>query len=99
MNCTGDDNAVAGRNLTTNWTNKLHARQEDGNSCGLFVIMAMICILKGKDPTDCIQCFARNGNEDRCKGQLERHWKAVACSAEKDNLIAFELKDLTTGKL
>ena len=74
-----------------NWimigTEMLHPQQEDCNSCGMFVMMAMICICERKNSKDCIWRFVRNGNENMLDtGQQRDCQRTVACCIEKKSL-------------
>ena len=69
-------------------TGALFPQQEDGNNCGMFMMMAMFCICKGKNPTDCIWSLG-----------VKEHRMAVACSVTENNLGAFKFDDLKEEKL
>ena len=58
-------------------------QQVDGNNCGMFMMIAMFCICKGQNPTDCIWSEG-----------VEEHRMAVACSITESNLDAFQFEEL-----
>ena len=64
-------------------TGKLFPQQVDGNNCGMFTMIAMFCICKGQNPTDCIWSEG-----------MEEHRTAVACSVTESNLDAFQFEEL-----
>ena len=66
-------------------TGTLFPQQEDSHNCGMFMMIAMFCICKGKNPTDCIWSLgSKNGK------QKNEHWMAIACSTAENNLNAFQ---------
>ena len=72
--------------VTVNEQPERYSLQKDDFSCGIYVMMAMLCMFDGKNPEDC-NLF---GNEhEPSLGKLGNYRKAVACCIEKENLSAF----------
>ena len=74
-------------------TGTLFLQQQDMNNCGMFMMMAMFCICKGKNLTDCIWSLgSKNGKQEN------QHQMAVACSMVENDLNAFQFEDMKVEK-
>ena len=96
-------NTFTGPTETTEWTmvrtEEHFPQQEDGNSCGMFTMMAMVCVCEGENPMDCVWHFAKKDKKDDDpffldSGQKDSqdHRMAVACSMDQKISMHSSLK-------